>query len=662
MDVVPYVVEVITELSSLNANASIYNRTALGHYPVRGAARNAASGKMNTTTGEIIKLKGFNLNVNDTASDNYEEVTKEVTPDMTSGEFVPSVNGIPAINNINNNNAKGGYTRNIDDDTGKGASYESEYETLVKWAYNRLPNNENNNLLNDDIYFDVWDINDRAAVPINGTMEGVRMQIAPAGKNNGMIQYASTFGNLYFGMADGSNSSISNKNTRSYLSNKDAFIPISNGFHIDANGNTWSTGICGEEIDIYSIMGSLFGNAQIGMEKYEQNGYRLKTRFQSTSMASTTGTNLTNLYIAYYDALNDQIRFRAGAINSKTVNTFNQLYNRYTDDDTSPKDKDNKDVANGGADYASDMEYVQLLAGHNGALGSGSVISKTIGEGDNAVTVVHNAGRYVSIAVIPSGTNVNGTATSTDTVCAVWYDATSLNRMLYSYIENPLGQEANTAATGWSPAEVIFEGGGEYCQVAVDAKGGIHMAAYANGNLEYAYKSSYSADTTSKCTVDALDDTGTNISLDVALNADGTQGIPYIGYYNGQKPKYAYLVSSTVAAEGVVSDTELYTQNWEITVVPTVSSLRIAEYERINTGVWKDKSGKVTYSTKDGEEWNKRTDNDSNIGQSTWSQTVNSTASASTYGNGTKNGVVAYVVENKSAGSITCLETAQKRD
>ena len=50
---------------------------------------------------------------------------------------------------------------------------------------------------------------------------------------------------------------------------------------IDANGNTWGTNYNGEEIEVYAVVGSLFGNTdmgggksrsntQIGLEKYEQ--------------------------------------------------------------------------------------------------------------------------------------------------------------------------------------------------------------------------------------------------------------------------------------------------------------------------------------------------------------------------------------------------------
>ena len=87
--------------------------------------------------------------------------------------------------------------------------------------------------------------------------------------------------------------------------------------------------------------------------------------------------------------------------------------------------------------------------------------------------------------------------------------------------------------------------------------------------------------------------------------------------------------------------------------MPTNSTLRINNTERINVGVWK-KSGVLNYSTTDG-----NAISNNNIGTSTWDQ---SNGYAKTYGNGTKNGVVAYVVENKGTNSITCLETAQKRD
>ena len=665
MDVVPYVVEVVTELSSLNANASIYNRTALGHYPVRGAARNAADNTMNTTTGETITLKGFNLDDGNYETVNYETVSKkvdEVDEYMASGMFVPSVNGIPAINNINNNNAKGAYTGTITDVTGKGTKYDSEYETLVEWAYNRLPNNENNNLLNDDIYFDVWDINDRAAVPAQGKLEGVHMAIAPASSgysNQNMIQFGAAFGNMMFGLGTTGDTpySLASWNTRD-TTNSDAIMVGGNGFHIDANGNTWGTNYNGEEIEIYAVVGSLFGNTagrsktEIGLEKFQQDGNRMKTRFQSTTMASTTGKLNTNLYLAYYDSLNNQIRFRAGNITAKQAGDYGQLKNTYTSVSSSTDAK-----------YNTDIKNVQVIAGSSTRLGAGPSIKKN--------NISRNAGNFVSIDVIKA--NTTGNSNGTDVVVAVWYDADTANgnKMMYSYTTTPLSNSGaatgnngaiDKPADGWSDPEEIFIGGGEYCQVKVAADGSIHMAAYANGNLEYAYKRSYSSETTVKTTVDAVYDTGTYITLDVALV--DSNPVPYIGYYAGSKPKYAYLnnTSSYTAAglAGVVSGSDLVNQNWEISVVPTASTLRLSSAEKINVGVWKTTTGVLNWSTTNGKDPDAESDAGT-VGTTTWTRNGTSTT-AQVYGNGTKNGVVAYVVNNKGKETTTCLETAQKRD
>ncbi len=269
------------------------------------------------------------------------------------------------------------------------------------------------------------------------------------------------------------------------------------------------------------------------------------------------------------------------------------------------------------------------------------------------------AGEYVSIGVVSSQGN-----TVDDVVVAVWYDAE--NRcLMYSYNTSPTTvRGGKTHAEGWyhekdvttgegnAPIRIFTgdqENAGEYCQLAVDALGGIHIAAYdgSNSDLVYAYLSSYDASPVT-CIVDSSGVVGSNITIDVALDSSGTKAIPRIGYFSNScvKPKIAYLVDTDSINDGAVEET--FTGKWESSIIPTPKTLNMqsAQYNKINVGVWKDTTGKIT---------------DSTPGTSETHQSGSSFDSDSygfVYGNGTDNAVLGYSVKK---GSNSTVETAQMR-
>jgi hypothetical protein len=165
MDVVPYITGVTTSLSSLkNNNPSVYNRTALGRYSVKD--------------GENVTLTGFNLGNKTSHAINSTGSFSVTLENSVTGESIES------LNNINNNDAIGSYTGIISD---------NEYAH----GYNRRPNGDNNNLLNDDIYFVVWQFDSDAVIPKSGKIEQPIMKINPATDDVG---FAFVNGPLYFSM------------------------------------------------------------------------------------------------------------------------------------------------------------------------------------------------------------------------------------------------------------------------------------------------------------------------------------------------------------------------------------------------------------------------------------------------------------------------------
>ena len=258
-----------------------------------------------------------------------------------------------------------------------------------------------------------------------------------------------------------------------------------------------------------------------------------------------------------------------------------------------------------------------------------------------------------------------------DVVVLVWYDAT--NRCLwYSYNNTPTtSRNGNKTAAGWSTPVRVFDessdmvNAGEYCKVAVDNDGGVHIACYdpVNLDLDYAYlpagKNTNALSTSDfyTCIVDANGVTGSNLTLDVAKV--GSNWIPYIGYYITSciKPKMAYRVDTSEFAPAGSIDDE-FTGAWESSVIPTTKTVQMQsnQHNDINVGVFKDKDSgviKTSYTTATNSNTNRSTGYNSN------------NAYGQIYGNNKKdeNGntypIYGYVV--KVGASSDVIETAQMK-
>ncbi len=562
VDIVPYIREVKTGLSGKKKNnPSVYARTAKGHYPVNGGKPGNASSA--TMTAEIITLEGFNLGTN----------TSINASTLPSGAYTHTINGVGSLNNKNNNDSKGEYTKTV-----AAGNKAGDYE-IYRNYYNRMPNNDNNNNLTDDVVFDVWQFNNRAARPISGVIENPTMKINPS---NGMLGFAFTNGPLYFSMpgkttahAGGSISYSSQDYSYVYWQGSFDFM-TSVTLHYDSAGKTYATAAGGDinatSADKFSLMtdrwgvsgaatgGSYGGSranriemiAQAGDYSYSNTDINFdKQRVKSPAIASSRDASSTNLYMAYFDNLNDEIRFKYGNLeDSKTSKVdFGNFKDSYRHGTVT-----NGDNANHGKYY---NDHVQVIAHTHGG-------STSLG----------NPGEYVSLGVVKDGTN--------DVVVLVWYDSTD-SVLRYTYNTTPTTVRNGLSKEGWSEAKTIFTDAGEYCQIATDAGGGIHIAAYdgTNGDLKYAYLSSYNSaytEATNSVIVDSYAIAGQNISIDI--KTVGTTYVPYISYYalSSAKPKLAYRTAASVG-DGAIS--EIYTGDWEVTIIPTSSR---TPQDRISVG------------------------------------------------------------------------------
>ncbi len=599
---------------------------------------------------ESIKIDGFNLGTNATIQDEKEtpnSITLSASGalvsigSMTSGKWTLKVGDITAINNLNNNDAHGYFSGTTTEAIGDKEIY-SNY-------YNRKPNGYNNNLLTDDLEFDVWEFDSSAAVPITGQLEQPQMKINP---KTGRISFAYVNGPLYFSMG-GNDTSYDY-----YLGGFDFFT--STGYAIDSEGNTY--GVCAggdinaTEASKFQFMTGSWGTGyrnrygeycgrqyidgnrpakpslrleSVGQKDANGNNTFQKQRFKSPSIATSVvsgsgNTATTNVYMAYYDDLNAEIRFKYGQLtNSGTCTDFGNF-------------KDSNNFT--GLDTYDNIANVQVVAKAGTARLPGS---------------------YVSIDV---------TKTGGDKVVMVWYDETT-RCLWYSYNTTPTTDRKNTTDYGgWSTPVAVFSetsemaNAGEYCQIAVDVSGGIHIAAYDPMNLDlvYAYASSYAVTTTSQfssCMVDSEGVIGSNLTLDVAKLSASGKAIPHIGYYatTAVRPKYAYMVSTSDHGDSG-AENDMFTQKWECGIVPTPSiiSQHSAQYNKINVGVFQ-KSGVICNSTDitnttSTSNVNNQSGGKSDYGAQRWGHA---------YGNGTSNAVLGYAIKINS--SSDAIETAQMR-
>ncbi len=675
MDIVPYITDVTTFLSSYSASTpSMYARSARGRYSVYAVGKNGTISEY-----EKIKISGFNLTNGTVTFNGAENNTQNMGDEIKipsgakSGEISISVltsdnRAVVSLNNKNNNESRGiyGYEKQEDEsltDTVGTVDIQGNYSIYNNY-YNRIPNNKNNNNLTDDVYLNIWDFNKEAALAdSNSKVDNLEMKINP---NNGLIGFAFSNGSTRFSMPKADTSYTKWNRSFDYMKH--------NALAYDINGNSYAVSVGGDingsgGYDFFSFMSSRWtpvgGDAQAdnktggnhlnldaisSVEGDKNTRTRNKDRFQSQSIA----TNGDNIYLAYYDMMYSQIRFKAGVFPSdNAVKVFGNFRKRQKKEDGATEDY---------GKVIDDAPYCQIIA-------------------DGTTDTFGNVGEYVSIGVMTYSSEKDGETVSNDVVAIVWYDG---NNLQFAYGVNPLEnvKEDGTATKnkvknnvgGWvGTSTPLISGGGEYCQLAVARDNSIHIAAYnsSKADLEYIYipfdDTTHVPNVGSKivCSVDTYLDVGEQLTIDVAEDVNGNQ-IPYIGYWGAypELPRYAYLADpnrfSPAADSGITAVTKgaidnTYTGVWECMVVPSQSSVK--DSRKINVGVWKYNgtaadNGKLAYSTTG-------TNRGKVNGTNSYNSCEASTTNGKCYGNGTNNGVLAYVVTPSS--SQYCAETAQLR-
>ncbi len=638
MDIVPYITRVETSLSAIDSTNGVTDRSSLGHYPVY-IYKNSTETKTNLATSakidgqETVKVYGFNLNgakygESDLAYNNAGYVTLN-SSNITSGAFALTVGGVSTLNNTNNNDAHGSYAKTT-------SAAGGDYDVYSNYC-NRQPNNANNNNLTDDVAFDVWQLNNMAAAPMSGRADDPQMAINPS---DGKIGFAFSNGSSAFTMPN------STYSWTYFAYDYDMVRYV--GLNYDPQGNAWAAATGQDthsgggdpffmETTRYRQVGGQQSKDENANDRHRYNDVTddsawklertcivsatntMQDRIQSPAFANTT----SGVYLAYYyvGTSNAEIRFRAGKISSMNDgNAFDMFQN---------------DGASNSTAYKTDN--VQLVAGGTG-------------------NAYHGAKPYVSMAAIDGGATI-----ANDVVVMVWQDG---EKMLYGYLTNPSDQSRKNdkTASGWTIKEIFTDVTGEYCQIAVDKVGGVHIAAYDSNEADvwYAYLPAYDSAVKKVCKVDSYDSTGVYLTLDAALDANGYPA-PQIGFYSmaSARPKFARWNADkgSLAAAASIDGTDSndsYTGNWEVSNIPTASNVRKSNTaskvkQNINVGVWKGANGKLTKS---------QTGNSYCIGSATGGTAgTNADNKGDVYGNGTSNAVLSYTYGSDSAAFI---ETAQR--
>jgi len=600
LDVVPYITGLTTMLSEKGVE---YTRTAKGHWSLalqKDSTTNKTDYATKTGTPEKFAVNGFNFVKGNGSLAGQSRTASGYLVEERGAEG----HEVMSLNNINSNDAKL-----------SGTDYDN--------AYNRQPNGKNNNLLTDDVYVDVWQINSMTAYLGSQMVDSPIMKINPKTGANGLIGFAFRYG-------PGDNSFATPGTATSYEKRhkgKDTENSLSMAY--DASGNSFATIADADSdtnvADFFTFHSSLWpkpdddriesgdGCAQLEMtgqkgkkgEEEDPNAevYIGEINKHQSPCIATAGSNV---YLAYYDAFNKEIRFRSslgGTFNTTRTDIGNFVHLDYKVGNVTTHTYD-KTVAN-----------CQIVAEAN--------------ESGNP-----QGGSYVSIAAIPKSGSM-----ADDVVVMVWYDSNA-NAMWYGYNTTPSTKRVGTGQTagaGWHMTKQILSGkaNGYYCKVAVDAKKGVHIAAQdsASGSVWYAYLANYAQDAATKiCRVDS-GSVGKNLDLDVALASTGGNPVPYISYYasSDKLPKYARLSKAGVWGDGI-DDEGKYTETWDVGFVPTTSSV---PQDNMNVGVWKS-AGVITNPTAG----NSYIDKDLGM----------------CYGNGTSNAILGYKHVDGIKGYV---ETAQ---
>lgn len=587
VDVVPYIAKITTSLDILLGED--YNRSANGKYPVRVRTMAPAS-------YETILVNGFNLYPTNLAAGALSDIRLSKDPDGYDASYTTKVgsglagsgvdadfislnttiqatgsgfltvitNGVPSINNIN---------QNITENNTEPSLLQSS--------------------LNDDRYLSLWDftpLRENAAAP--KARNAIYPSMVIAGTTP-QFAYVNNAGG--YGLAEFWSGAVEQK----IYENWDLFTFTSLALNADNNrAALYDINVVQTGTDFIGDKGGITVNFFYNPPNTTWNGttyfYRdynvwLDNLYRSGNLAvldrylfptiKLVGTNsLSHVFYSVYDSIDDRIIFRyfrigtdQAAVGGGNVANANKITDTATNLYLNKNDLNQSNQNATWPTYTDSATNNQRFAQNNN---SGNT----------------NAGQYFATGLgVGAHSAVAGISTGASTARAilVYY---SSNKLYYVYATN----DANTT---WSAAvELDSNIGGDYVSMVVDKDGHVHIAYQDSfaGDVKYIYIPTYSAPATrKKVTVDAYLTIGEKLTLTVP----STSNTPYLAYKGlGNTSKIAWYSGTPDVAtlvDGINAQGEL-DGAWEVQVMPT----RIVDSDtnRYSIGVGTDGKPVVGYS------------------------------------------------------------------
>ena len=563
VNIVPYISEVYTTLSGAYPTApSVFNRSALGGYPVRET--------------ESITIRGFNLGsvvsnakINGTAlsggSNDGTSISSTVPAAATSGPLVVTVNAIDSFNNSDNKN-----------------------KTVL---YNKEPNNVNNNILDNGRYIYVWNTGDlfndgtyyTTTNGFNTTPSGTTATIAMKDvsypfmrldrdgnrlishgfynltqsgrlrvlKNKTIIEVglAATNRMVYTSVGTGG------KNLSFYAAGTDlsSNADYNRGFQIGFSNDAGTNSISGHTAP--STINATNYGAHGDIRIYQTNASAHDDRFMIPRIAVLSGADRSStddkVLLSYYDSDNKRVE----AVYDSVGNNTNMAAGRFPITNAS----NNRNTYNGTKHLISS---------------SGS--------------------EYTAAGILSTGVPL-----------VAWYDSTG-EKLYIAYGTVSSG----TTVSSWTTTEIDSKKGA-YVDMAVDGGNNVHLAYYSSdGGLWYAHipysGSALNMGGITKRRVDTYLSAGTRLMINVREETTpSTRYVPYISYAHASFPgtrlsvRVAWLASGSDFNDHGTDDNNMFTGKWEVMTVPVNRIPTISDY--ICNGVpgvatWNTEGTTLTYN------------------------------------------------------------------
>ena len=452
MDVVPYITEIKTELSSGNSRwPTVLSRSALGVYPVRRGT---------TESPSSITIEGFNLNGASTGvSIGGASITTGITGTSTKGVTVPIGTGtssgvvevsVGAVTSLNNKTAK----------TVTTGSGQNAVTRVVE--YNTEPNGQNNDNLTDWRELKIVDVYTTTDVEDKRKLD---MAINP---NNNSINFSAGYKDTFFSIMTANDTSVGTLvNLRgSYTRYFDSAIAY------NSSGTPFTLSVCGDTLGT-PVTSWNSGPSHLALTRgTTATGLNANTNYRNEYGENSTNKNLLFLESNWNGAsLNNLERFLWPSLVVTGTNASTKGYMSYYD--TTQKLVKFRYFTSDGSNVAGNLTSYQ----------AGSAASQIV-EGTTNYYTTNNktyTQGYVAIAGANENSQYSAVGVAGNYAIVAWYDSNGILKMKYN-------DEPGTSFSGYQTFKKAPRGG------EVDISFTLSVDGNNKGTVKVRYK--------------AIDDTG----------------------------------------------------------------------------------------------------------------------------------------------------------